>query len=160
MSSTSASGDPTGHGAGVEQRGGSGHRTVPHTADLRIEAWAPTRERCVAEAVTGLVESFADTAGVRPSRTAELHVPAGADADMLVTVLDEVIYRLDADGEIVLGAQVAGAPGGGLTARLEMGDAAQAAGIGAVPKAVSLHGLRFGADPETGGWSCSVTIDV
>lgn len=160
MSSTSASGDRTGRGAGAGERGGSGHRTVPHTADLRIEAWAPTRERCVAEAVTGLVESFADTSGVRPSRTEVLDVPAGADADMLVTVLDEVIFRLDADGEIVLGARVDEAPGGGLTARLEMGDAGEAAAIGAIPKAVSLHELRFGADPETSGWSCAVTIDV
>ncbi|HEV8559398.1 MAG TPA: archease [Actinophytocola sp.] len=39
-----------------------GHRAVPHTADIRIEAWAPTREACLGEAVAALVESFADPA--------------------------------------------------------------------------------------------------
>ncbi|MEU8800632.1 archease [Spirillospora sp. NPDC048819] len=144
----------------MDGAGRSGHRGVPHTADLRIEAWAPDRERCVAEAVLGLVESFADTTGVRPSRTASLDVPPGTDADLLVTVLDEVIYRLEVGGEIVLGAEITEAPGGGLASRLEVGDAAEATAVGAVPKAVSLHALRFGVDPATGGWSCAVTIDV
>ena len=34
-----------------------GHRSVPHTADLRIEAWAPTRDGCIRQAVLGAVES-------------------------------------------------------------------------------------------------------
>lgn len=38
----------------------SGHRSVPHTADLRIEAWAPTRDGCIRQAVLGTVESFLD----------------------------------------------------------------------------------------------------
>ncbi|MGI5203860.1 archease [Spirillospora sp. CA-108201] len=137
---------------------GSGHRGVPHTADLRIESWGPTRERCVAEAVAGLVGSFADVSGVRPSGGVRVDVPPGPDADQLVAVLDEVIYRLDADGALVLDAGIARAPDGGITARLVTGDAAQAVGTGAVPKAVSLHDLRFGRDAR--GWSCAVTIDV
>jgi SHS2 domain-containing protein len=32
--------------------------------------------------------------------------------------------------------------------------------VGAVPKAVSLHDLRFAPDAGTGQWSCAVTIDV
>jgi hypothetical protein len=31
----------------------AGPRTVPHTGVLRIEAWAATREECLAEAVRG-----------------------------------------------------------------------------------------------------------
>ncbi len=46
----------------------SGHRSVPHTADLRIEAWSPSREGCIGEAVRGTVESFLDTSGARPER--------------------------------------------------------------------------------------------
>ncbi|NDU74859.1 archease [Actinomadura sp. DSM 109109] len=136
----------------------SGHRSVPHPADLRIEAWGPTRERCVAEAVAGLVESFADVSGVRPSGTARVDVPPGPDTDQLAAVLDEVIYRLDAGGEVVLDAGIAAAQDGGLTARLTTGDAAEAVETGAAPKAVSLHALRFGRDDR--GWSCAVTIDV
>lgn len=33
---------------------------MPHTADLRIEAWAPTRDGCIRQAVLGTVESFLD----------------------------------------------------------------------------------------------------
>jgi SHS2 domain-containing protein len=54
----------------------AGHRTVPHTADLRIEAWAATREECLAEAVRGLVGSFAAVAGVQPCRRASRPVTA------------------------------------------------------------------------------------
>lgn len=139
-------------------RGAAGHRGVPHTADLRIEAWAPTRERCLAEAVAGLVESFADTSGVQPSRRIRVEVPPGPDADALVTVLDEVIYRLEVDGALVVGADVARAPDAGLVAELSVGDAADATAVGAIPKAVSLHDLRF--EHGGGGWSCAVTIDV
>ena len=135
-----------------------GHRSVPHTADTRIEAWAQTREACIAEAVRSLVETFAETAAVAPSRTAEQSVPPGSDPDMLAAVLDEVIYRLEVDGEIALGADAAPARGGGLRVRLSLGDAAQAEETGAVPKAVSLHDLRFTGGHS--GWSCGVTIDV
>ena len=55
---------------------GRGHRTVPHTADLRVEAWAPTREECLAEAVRGLVDSFAVVARGLVRRTAERHLAA------------------------------------------------------------------------------------
>ncbi|WP_395108454.1 archease [Actinomadura sp. SCN-SB] len=146
---------PAGRGG---QGGEAGHRAVPHTADVRIEAWGPSRESCVAEAVRGLVECFADTAEVRPRRRVPLDVPPGPDADLLVTVLDEVIYLLEVAGEIVLEGRFEPAPDGGLTGGLTVGDAAQARPVGAVPKAVSLHDLRFGRND--GGWSCAVTIDV
>jgi len=67
--------------------GGQGHHTVPHTADLRVEAWAPTREECMAEAVRGLVDSFAVVAGHRPHRRAERHMRAGSDEDLLVAAV-------------------------------------------------------------------------
>ncbi|MGH8836946.1 MAG: archease, partial [Actinomycetes bacterium] len=53
------------HGSARDQvsRSASGHRAVAHTADARVQAWAPTRERCIAEAVLGTVETFLDTSG-------------------------------------------------------------------------------------------------
>ncbi|RKS68403.1 SHS2 domain-containing protein [Actinomadura pelletieri DSM 43383] len=137
-----------------------GHLHVPHTADLRIEAWAPTREGCVTEAVSGLVGSFADTTDVRPQRTDVLNVPPQPDPDLLVAVLDDVIYRLEVHGELVLDAEITTAPDGGLTAGLKLGDATKVTAIGAIPKAVSLHELRLTRDPMTDAWSCAVTIDV
>jgi SHS2 domain-containing protein len=137
----------------------AGHRTVPHTADLRIEAWAPTREECLAEAVRGLVDSFAAVAGRCPHHRASRLMTARPDADLLVAVIDEVIYRLDADGEIPVGVQARPAADGGITVFFALVPVAEAEITGAVPKAASLDELRCAPD-ATGGWSCAVTVDV
>lgn len=139
--------------------GGQGHRTVAHTADLRIEAWAPTREACLAEAVRGLVDSFAVVAAARPRRTAERRFIAGSDEDLLVAVVDEVIYRLDADGEIPVTIAVRSAPDGGVVLSMQLADVGEAEITGAAPKAASLHDLRCAPGPA-GRWSCGITIDV
>lgn len=135
----------------------SGHRTSPHTADLRIEAWAPTRERCIAEAVSGLVASFAGNPLPPPDSTVECDVSGDDDAELLVAVLDEVIYRMDTAGQVPAATEVVATPGG-LRVRFAMVDAATVTTSGAIPKAVSLHELRFGTAGDR--WTCSVTIDV
>jgi len=141
--------------AGADQ----GHRTVPHTADLRIEAWAPTREACLAEAVRGLVDSFAVVAAARPRHTAERRFLAGSDEDLLVAIIDEVIYRLDADGEIPAAVTVRPTPDGGVILVLPLAKVSEAEITGAAPKAASLHDLRCAPD-AAGRWSCGITIDV
>jgi SHS2 domain-containing protein len=109
----------------------SGHRIVPHTADLRIEAWAPTREQCIAEAA-----------------------PA---QDQLATVLDELIYRMDTDDEVPRAVEVR-RQGADLRVLLAMADTARVTVIGAAPKAVTRRRLFFG--PIDTGWRCIVTLDV
>jgi phage shock protein A len=136
-----------------------GHRSVPHTADLRIEAWAPTREECLAEAARGLVDSFAVVAAARPRRTAERRFIAGSDADLLVAIIDEVIYRLDADGEIPVTVAVRPAPDGGVVLSMQLAGVGEAEITGAAPKAATLHDLRCAAGPA-GPWSCGITVDV
>jgi SHS2 domain-containing protein len=141
----------------VAREGSAGHRMVPHTADLRIEAWAPTAEQCVAEAVRAMVCGFTDVPSAAPTVRREFVVRDGDVEEQLVTVLDEVIYRMDTDGEIPQAVEVRG-EGPNLRVALAMADVAQVTVIGAVPKAVSLHQLRFGRDDE--GWHCAVTLDV
>ncbi|MGK5740489.1 archease [Micromonospora sp. URMC 103] len=143
---------------GMEQPARRGHRCVPHTADVRIEAWAPTREACVAEAVTALVETFTDPAGALPGPEREFHAPAAADADLLVTVLDEVVFRMDAADELPLTTEVTDDGAGGLLVRWRVTATDAVELVGAVPKAISLHELRFGRDGDR--WSCAVTLDV
>nr|WP_173405656.1 archease [Streptomyces sp. SID5468] len=134
-----------------------GHRALPHTADLRIEAWAPTREGCLAEAVAATVEAFADPAGARPSREHLVELGGAGAEDRLVALLDEVVYRLDSAGEVPVATEVTWLPEG-LRVRLAMADAASLAVTGAVPKAVTWHRLEFGGGPS--GWRCAVTLDV
>ena len=59
----------------------SGHRSVPHTADLRIEA--PT---CI-------------TSSARALQTRRRRVTGDRDDDLLVAALEEVIYLLETTGE-------------------------------------------------------------
>ncbi|MFI7300984.1 archease [Streptomyces sp. NPDC050121] len=134
-----------------------GHRSLPHTGDLRLEAWAPTREECIAEAVRGMVGSFADLPADASGVTRECAVSAEDDGRLLAAVLEEVIYRMDAASELPLGVAVTPAPGG-VGLRFTMADSSAATQIGAVPKAVSLHGLALA--PGSHGWACRVTLDV
>ncbi|MFI7608375.1 archease [Micromonospora sp. NPDC049366] len=142
----------------MEQPAEQGHRCVPHTADVRIEAWAPTREACVAEAVAALVESFIDSAGARPGPEREFRAPPADDEDLLVGVLDEVIFRMDTADELPLTSEVSDDGDGGLLVRWRVTGTDAVELVGAVPKAVSLHELRFGPDGDR--WSCAVTLDV
>ena len=134
-----------------------GHRAVPHTADVRVAAWGPTRELCIAEAVLGTVEAFLDTSSAHPVSTYRCRVSATSDEDLLVAVLDEVIYLLDAAGVVPLDVELEPV-NGDLEARFETIDAASLPLVGAVPKGVSLHELYLSSGPA--GWSCSVTLDV
>lgn len=124
---------------------------------MRMEAWAPTREECLAEAVTGLVASFVELPDVLPGATAAVALASDTDEDLLVSLLDEVIYRLDTEGQVPVTVQVLPGPPG-LQARLGLVDVTTGTVVGAAPKAVTLHRLEFAPDPD--GWRCAVTVDV
>jgi SHS2 domain-containing protein len=135
----------------------AGHRAVSHTADLRVEAWAATREECLAQAVLGVVEAFVDPTGASHLARRDLTVRANSDEDLLVALLEEVVYRLDTDGQVPADVELTAAPGG-LSGRMHMADVASLPVVGASPKAVTWHGLAFTHDSV--GWRCSVTLDV
>lgn len=136
-----------------------GHREIPHTADILLEAWAPTREECLAEAVTGLVASFVEIPDVPPVATTSVTLEGDTDEDLLLCLLDEVIYRLDTDGQVPVTVTVQPLPGPpGLQARLGLLDVTEETVVGAAPKAVTLHGLEFAPGPD--GWRCIVIVDV
>ena len=130
---------------------------MPHTADLRIEAWAPTRDGCIRQAALGTVESFLDTSSAHPDRTRGRRLTADRDDDLLVAVLEEIIYFLDTAGEAPVDVDVNGTDGA-VDVNFAMADASTLPQVGAVPKAVSLNDLRLSHGQR--GWSCSVTLDV
>lgn len=135
----------------------AGHRGVPHTADLRIEAWAPSRDGCIRQAVLGTVDSFLDISSARPHRSLSRRLTAGSDDDLLVAVLEEVIFLLDTVGQAPVDLDLQG--GGGVAeVNFAMVDARTLPQVGAVPKAVSLNDLRLSHDDN--GWRCLVTLDV
>jgi protein archease len=140
--------------------GRAGHRTVPHTADLRIEAWAGSCHECVAESLRGLVDSVADVRGAEATSTAERELTGSCPADLLASAVEEVIYILDTDGQIPVSVQARPAgPAAGIIVILELASAGDVEFIGAVPKAVSFSGLT--CEPDAAGrWSAAMTVDV
>ena len=67
----------------------TGHRALPHTADLIVEAWAPSRSGCLEELVRGVVETFADTTtATDATREVPLEIGAARDEDLVVVLLD------------------------------------------------------------------------
>lgn len=139
----------------------AGHRTVPHTADTAIEAWAPGKDECIGQAVRALVETFIDPDDAVPTENVTFSVTPVDDEDFLVSVLDEAIYQIEVFGRVPVDTSI--------DERTKVGEgradvwfatvpADDLTTIGATPKAISLHQLAFA---RTGGlWRCHVTIDV
>lgn len=136
----------------------SGHRVLPHTADVALSAWGPSRSECVAAAVRGLVDSFVDVSRTPARESVTFVVEPESDDDFLVSVLDEVIYQLEVHGRIPVDVEVAEIQDGGSEIRFATASADDVELTGAVPKAVSLHELHFGCSGGT--WRCHVTVDV
>jgi ribonuclease Z len=136
----------------------AGHRLMPHTADVALAAWAPTKEECVAQAIYALMSSFVeyDQAAAEPRDSVGVAVDRTSDDDMLVSVLDEVIYQVEVHARVPV--DVSFDPSDPCGVRLETVPLDAVRIVGAIPKAVSLHELRFGR--VDGGWRCHVTIDV
>ena len=74
-------------------------------------------------------------------------------------MIDEVIYRLDADGMVPVSVAVWPALDSGAIVFLTLVPVSEADIIGAAPKAASLHDLRCAPD-AAGQCSCGVTVDV
>ena len=142
----------------ARRQGESGHRSMPHTADTRVRAWGPTREGCLAEAVRGMVGCFAEVSGVRPTAVERVRLAPGGDEDLLVALLDEVVFRLEVAGRVPVDVEVGTAGDCGLEVRLAVAVLADVDIVGAVPKGVSWQGLHIGPDPH--GWSCTAIVDV
>lgn len=134
----------------------AGHRLLPHTADLILEVWGPTREEALAEAIRALAATYAEPRGDR--REAVPFTATGAsDADLLVALLDETVYLADARGLVAIDAAVTASADGvqGTFFAVTVDDVEV---VGPAPKAVSRSDLVAGPDDD--GWRGRVTVDV
>ena len=134
-----------------------GHRPLAHTADQIVEAWGPTREACLEEAALGLVETFAQPHGVGWCDHTEV-VLTGSDEDLLVGLLEEIIYRLDTDRGVPVRVRVR-PRGDRVRVDLWLTERGRLAELGVAPKGVAYSQLQIGPD-AAGLWRCRVTIDV
>ena len=134
---------------------------MPHTADVILQAWAPTRRGCLREAVLALVDSFAaPPAAASPAagRTVTFSVAPAADDEQLVAVLVEALYAIDALGAVPVDVTLRPTPDGGLDGVFTTVPADAVEVVGAIPKAVAYSDLMLA---QTGGlWRCRFTVDV
>jgi len=136
----------------------SGHCVLPHTADMIIEAWAPTRSGCLEELVRGVVETFADTRGVTATREVPLEIGAARDDDVVVALLSDVCYLLDADGLVVIDVALDEEDDGNFDGTFFVAPVEAVVQIGASPKGISRSDLRFAPDGSL--WRGHVLVDV
>ncbi len=143
--------------AGSRPETPAGHVLFPRAAGCIIEAWGPDRASCVRETLIGMVESFA----VVPDAPAARLVPLAADPagpeDLLVDILEDVIYAMDVFGTVPVRFHLAETEEGGMSGDMEMVDAADATIVGPVPTGVSHHDLSVERTPE--GWRTHVLVD-
>jgi SHS2 domain-containing protein len=134
-----------------------GHTMRAHTADEIVEAWGPTREACLEEAATCLARGIAsvEREGGRRHREIEL---GGSDEELLVALLEEVIYLLDAEEVVPARVQVVG-HGDTMLVHLWLTDLRWATPTGAAPKGISYSGLSF-VEERPDRWRCTATVDV
>ena len=136
---------------------GRGHEIHGHTADEILAAWGPTRETCLEEVALALVETVATVGDVGWAWHHRIEL-SGDDADILVALLEEVIYHLDVDDAVPVRVHVV--PRGiGVVAHMWLTDIHRTSVRGAAPKGVSYTQLTF-REFEDGQWRCTVTVDV
>lgn len=123
-----------------------------------IESWGPDQAACVAEALAGLVDSFAEVPDVATSKVLPLSAPPGGAEDQLVALLEDVIYALDVFSVVPVRFHLEPTEDGGVAGDMEVVPADRAHPTGPVPKAVSYHELAIGPSPD--GWRCRVLVDV
>ncbi|WP_334143357.1 archease [Rhabdothermincola sp.] len=139
----------------------AGHRVVPHTADVIIEAWAPTKGQCLEHAVLALVESFVESdPGVEPDAVVAIPftIDARTDDDQVVALLEEVIYVVETKAVVPIGVQLT-VDAEGVAGTFDTVAAEAVELVGAVPKGVSRHGLEFRLR-DRDGWWCRALVDV
>jgi SHS2 domain-containing protein len=134
-----------------------GHRIVEHTADQGLEAWGATRAVCLEEAVAGLVAQFAEVPAGLATEVHEFAVVGRDGAAVLLAVLEEVVFLLDARGVVPAAVTVAD-DGDTVRARFDLVDAAAVAPTGPAPKGVSLSGLALALGDD--GWRAHALIDI
>ncbi|MFI2425545.1 archease [Streptomyces sp. NPDC018955] len=132
----------------------SGHRAVAREDEIRIEAWAASRENCLAEAVAAMVECFADVSGVRPTGVGRIRLDGASDDDLLAELLDEILYRLEEYGQVPVDVEADGTEDG-LDVRLAVAALTDVRVTGRMPAAVDWEEPRIRPGPY--GWTCALS---
>lgn len=135
-----------------------GYALLPHTADVIVSAWGPSAAACLDQAARGLSAVSAEVPDTAARRSVPYACGPDTDVELLVRVLEEVIYLAEVRELVVVGAVLDRTPQGGLAGHFDAMPLDAVVPVGPAPKAITRHGLAFGRDER--GWQCTVTVDV
>jgi len=132
-------------------------RELPHTADIKIEVRAPTKETLFSEACNALMQIMYGK-DRRSRDSIELDVEAGDTEALLADFLSEVLFRSEVDGLVFSDAEVH-INGSHLNAVMhgEPFDRNRHAG-GTEVKGISYSGMSITRD--TNGYMLEILFDV
>lgn len=134
---------------------------LDHTADAGFEVEAPCLDACLARAAAGLFAMMFVPPGRmdrRSQRTVEVELEADSPEDLMVSWLQELLYRSEVEDVFFLRFDVEtdGLRLNGRAAGVPITPGLEPAGPGV--KAVTRHGLRVERVGE--GWRARVIFDV
>ncbi|WP_165492161.1 archease [Egibacter rhizosphaerae] len=150
--------------ARVTGRDGASAWTEPYGSDLRLHVRGPDLASCADAVVRAVAEHVADrqAAGAAERRPFRL---VGADPPaLLVELVDEVIARLDVDGELACAVEAADGSAGAGARDVELAGTFVVVPLhglslrGAPPKAATWHGTAL--EPDRHGWRGQVLLDL
>jgi SHS2 domain-containing protein len=145
-------------GTPAAARPAKGHARLPHTADVCIEAWAPTAQECYEEAVAAFVGIFAAVTGASTGHPRPFHVGPGSPELLLILLLDEVLLAVDVEGLVPHTVHIEPPGSDSLDGVFTLVPVDEITAVGSVAKGVSHEGLLFGT--QDGRWRCQAIVDV
>lgn len=142
----------------------AGFRLLDHTADVGMEAWAPSLEEAFAQAARGTSACMGTPGTGRPAPPFTLEARGIDPGDLLVCLLSEQLAALELEGRYltgVTGAVVEELPDGEWHAHLSCEGLAidrDSERELVEVKAVTYHGLEVARDDA--GWHLRVVFDL
>jgi SHS2 domain-containing protein len=137
----------------------TGFRLLEHTADMGIEAWAVSLEDVFVQTARGLRSLMIGDCPTGRDLQHKVRLEAGDNTELLVTWLNEIIYRFDTMNLVPDSFQIDRVGGGGLQATIhgEVYDPGKHR-IERQAKAATYHRLLL--EKCSTGWHARVYIDL
>ena len=133
-------------------------RILEHTADLRLQLRAPTPAGLYRVALHALAELVrGQTVREAASGSAPLALSGTDPADLLVCLLNEVLFRLETEGQLVVDGELTEVTSTRLAGTLRLVPVAGLLGLLDV-KAATYHALVWQADDS--GIVAEITLDL
>lgn len=133
-----------------------GRRTMPHTADVIIEAWGSDAATCAEEAAAGLLGVCISGAPGETTDGPDLYVAEGPYREMVESILEHLVYLFDTSDLVPVGVVVRPRRDGDLEVRTRVAAVDTVQLTGAVPKGIVLQSVQASRT----GHRCRFIVDV